>query len=155
MGQTLSQDDQNYLALLFVGLVVPILYVFASALIKQLTGGKRAENWYLGVDLTLASLVAVGLYAMEPQTRLRTKDLSWDSPRTIFLKDHYGLGLALVLNIGFLLISMCIHKDFLENYADIEKPNWKQRWWRIVCHCIFNNFLGVLAFCVGAYFLRS
>ena len=140
---------------IIVAFVIPALYVIVNAGIRDLVSGEsKAENRYLGVDLALAAFVSVGLYAVEPATRLLPV-MRWESPYMVDFKNQYGLDVAIVINFVILIVSMAIHRDFIKNHSVIKNPTRWQKFYTGFKNGFYNNLLGLLSFSASAFLMRG
>lgn len=142
---------------LIVAVIIPLLYILLNIFIRKLVSDEnRLENCYIGVDLTLASLAAVGIYLVEPTKRLIGR-LSWETDSMVHYKISYGTSIALAIDVILLLFALCNQRDFEKKKQNKPYKTWTngEKALMFCTNGLINNSFGLLSAFVTAFLLRG
>jgi hypothetical protein len=102
----------------------------------------------------MAAFIAVGLWLLEPPSRL-LPSLPFISPWMVAFKNAHGIGIASSIDFIVLLSTFALQCNFEGKAKRIKKPTK----WQTFCinfkNAIFANGLGLLAFLLTAFLIRG
>ena len=146
-------DDQvlSIIKFIVIAFLAPLLYVLVNIIFRRILDGREAANFYCGLDLSLASLIAVGMWMFEPPTRFLPKiSVVIDA-----YKQQCGMGTAAFVDLILVLLTFAIQYEFIHIDLKVADPTPMQKVKTGLKNLVVANLLGLFAFISTAFLIRG